>query len=442
MAAPGEYRDAVARRRLATNSGPLLVDDDGMLIRARGIPYATASRFGAPVPAPPHTDDLDATRRGPVCPQLPSRLEFVTGPVVAGVPQREQCQVLSVTAPSDAQGRPVMVWFHGGAYVSGSGEAPKYDPDALVAEGRVVVVTVTYRLGIFGYLNLDADGDANLGLRDQIMALHWVQHNIAAFGGDRSRVTIFGQSAGGDSVLSLILSDGTAGLFHRAILQSAPLGLRRGREAMTAAMRDSANEALGGVSPAEASVGQLLGAQTAAVATAQRFGARGGLPFAPIAGVAPMPALDEEPRRLLDVASKVEILAGFTRHDAAPFVAMDPRGRRFRWLGKAGSGLVVRAVTNRIFGRPALDLAKLWISAGGQATTFRVDWSPAGAPLGACHCIELPLLFGSPASWADAPMLGPGSDPIDADLARTTRGRWAAFAHHGIPALGGTALRI
>ncbi|ORA15072.1 para-nitrobenzyl esterase [Mycobacterium asiaticum DSM 44297] len=416
-----------------------------MLVRARGIPYARASRFGAPVPAPPHTDDLDATRRGPVCPQLPSRLEFVTGPVVANLSQHEQCQVLSVTAPSDAQGLPVMVWFHGGAYVSGSGEAPKYDPDELVADGRVVVVTVTYRLGIFGYLNPDGDGDANLGLRDQIMALHWVQHNIAAFGGDRSRVTIFGQSAGADSVLSLILSDGTAGLFHRAILQSAPLGLRYGREAMTAAMRNSANEALRDVSPAEASIGQLLDAQMAAVATAQRFGARGGFPFAPIAGMAPLPATPDERRRLLDAASNVEILAGYTCDDAAPFVAMDPRGRRLGRLGRLGNamtGLVVRSVTKRIFSRPALDLAKLWISAGGRAATFRVDWSPAGAPLGACHCIELPLLLGTPASWADAPMLGTGSDPIDAQLARTTRGRWAAFAHDGIPALGGTALRI
>lgn len=332
-----------------------------------------------------------------------------------------------------------MVWFHGGAYVSGSGEAPKYDPDTLVAEGRVVVVTVTYRLGIFGYLNPDADGDANLGLRDQILALHWVQHNIAAFGGDRSRVTIFGQSAGGDSVLSLILSDGTAGLFHRAIMQSAPLGLRRGREAVTAAMRDSANKALAGVSPAEASDGQLLDAQMSAVATAQRFGARGGFPFAPLAGMAPMPAAHDERRRLLGAASKIEILVGYTRDDAAPFVAMDPRSR---WLGRFGKSLLTRAATRRIFGRPARNLAKLWTSAGGRAATFVVDWSPAGAPLGACHCIELPLLFGSPASWADAPMLGPKSDPIDLDRARTTRDRWAAFAHDGIPALGGTVLRI
>lgn len=131
----------------------MLVDDDGIVVKAHAIAYATAQRFAAPVPAPRHSDVLDATRRGVACPQLPSRLDFVNGPIADSLAKSENCQVLSVTAPHDAQGLPVMVWFHGGAYMSGSGEAPKYDPDALVTEGRVVVVTVSYRLGIFGYLN-------------------------------------------------------------------------------------------------------------------------------------------------------------------------------------------------------------------------------------------------------------------------------------------------
>ena len=441
----GGYGVPMAQRRLEVGCGPLLVDDDGVLVRARGIPYASAPRFAAPVPAPPHDEARDATRRGPACPQLPSRLDFVSGPVVDGLARSEQCQVLSVTAPSDAQGLPVMVWFHGGAYMSGSGEAPKYDPDALVTEGRVVVVTVSYRLGIFGYLNPHADGEGNLGLRDQILALRWTQQHIAAFGGDPSRVTIFGQSAGGDSVMSLILSTQTAGLFHRAILQSAPLGLRGGREAMTAAMRDAVRTALGGCAPGEATVEQLLNAQTAAVATAQRFGLVSGFPFAPIAGMDPMPATRDEGRQLADAASRVEILVGYTRNDAAPFVAMDPRGRRLQLLGlpgRAAARLFGNALTKRVFGGPALRLAESWTSNGGAATTYRVDWSPPGAPLGTCHCIELPLLLGSPERWADAPMLGPGPKPVDPELARKTRGHWAAFAHNGTDALGGSPLVI
>ncbi|RUP06292.1 MAG: carboxylesterase/lipase family protein [Mycobacterium sp.] len=433
----------MAARLLELGCGPVLVDDDSTLVRARGIPYATAGRFAAPVPAPRHRDVLDATRRGAACPQLPSRLDFVNGPIADDLAKSEHCQVLSVTAPRDARGLPVMVWFHGGAYMSGSGEAPKYDPDALVREGRVVVVNVSYRLGIFGYLN--PDGDANLGLRDQILALRWTQQYIAAFGGDPSRVTIFGQSAGGDSVLSLMLSSQTAGLFTRAILQSAPLGLRKGRGAMTAAMREAVLAALAGVAPGEASVEQLLDAQTAAVTTAQRFGMLGGFPFAPIAGTDPLPPAGDERRVLADAAGRVEILVGYARNDADAFVAMDSRGRRLARLGLPGRVIARIAgdvLTRRVFGAPARELAKFWTSNGGAAATFRVDWSPPGAPLRACHCIELPLLFGTPECWADAPMLGPGPDPIDIELGRKVRGYWAAFAHHGVAGLGCSSLRI
>ena len=138
-----------------------------------------------------------------------------------------------------------MVWLHGGAYVSGGGEAQRYDADELARRGRVVVVRVSYRLGVFGYLS--PSGVDNLGLRDQILALRWVHDNIGAFGGDPDRVTVFGQSAGADSVLSLMLCGQSTGLFQRAIMQSAPLGVREGRDAMTAAMRSAASATLEGV---------------------------------------------------------------------------------------------------------------------------------------------------------------------------------------------------
>ncbi|QYL19243.1 carboxylesterase family protein [Mycolicibacterium pallens] len=430
------YGDSVTQRVVEASCGPLLVDDDGVLINARGIVYATAERFTAPILASPHTDVYDATQRGPACPQLPSRLNFVTGPVIDQLPRSEACQVLSITAPSNAENLPVMVWFHGGAYMSGSGEAPKYDPDLLVAEGRVVVVRVTYRLGIFGYLNPGADGDENLGLRDQIVALRWVKQHIATFGGDPSRVTIFGQSAGGDSVFSLMLSAESAGVFHRAIIQSAPLGLLEGREPMTAAMRLAVADALGGVAPADASVEQLLDAQTAAVTAAQRFGLTGGLPYAPIAGLDPLP---DSHRRIGDTAPHVEILVGFTANDAGPFLAMNPHTRRLQRIGLARAAGAV--MTRRIFGHPARRLATTWTAHGGNAATCRVDWSPAGAPLGACHCIELPLLFESEC-WADAPMLGSTPNAIDRALARRVRGYWSAFARDGVAGLGASHLRV
>lgn len=245
--------------------------------------------------------------------------------------------------------------------------------------------------------------------------------------------------------MSLTLCDDTSGLFHRAILQSAPLGLRSGRDAMTAAMREAATAALSGIAATEASVDQLLKAQTAAVTTAQRFGPLGGFPFAPIAGMDPLPLASDMNRHLADAAHRVEILVGYTGNDANPFVAMDPRAhrlQRFRGAGKAVTRLFGEVMTRRIFGHPALDLAKFWTARGGKAATFRVDWSPPGAPLGACHCIDLPLLLGTPETWADAPMLGPATHPIDNELARKVRGYWAGFAHHGTAALGGASLRI
>ena len=414
------------------------IDDDGVVV-ARGIPYARADRFAAPEPVAVGLEEIDATERGPACPQLPSRLQSVTGAVVDGLTKSEQCQVLSVTAPADAEGLPVMVWFHGGAYVSGGGESPKYDAQTLAAERRVVVVTVTYRLGIFGYLNIHDPETQNLGLRDQICALQWVRDNIAAFGGDPGRVTVFGQSAGGDSVLSLMMCPETTGLFTRAILQSAPLGLPRERSSMAAAMRTAALASLKGVPAVEADIDQLLAAQLAALAAAQPFGRLGMMAFAPILGYAPMVSAEHFESQLADAAKRVEILVGYTRDDGRPFVSMDPRGARVQRLGPLGAVLTAaigRNLTRSVFGRPAIDLARTWERLGGRSATFRIDWAPPRAPLGACHCIELPLLLGAVGSWRDAPMLGPEPRTVDEDLGRQMRSLWAGFAHDGIAALG------
>jgi para-nitrobenzyl esterase len=408
-------------------AGPLLAEDDGAVLRARGIRFGRAARFSAPQPIPPWSDVLDTAARGPACPQLPSRLEWVTGPVVDGLAMSEDCQVLSVTAPSDAIGLPVMVWFHGGAYVSGGGEAPKYDADDLARRGRVAVVRVTYRLGVLGYLS--PTGLDNLGLRDQILALEWVRDNIDAFGGDPQRVTVFGQSAGADSVLSLMLCERATGLFQRAIMQSAPLGIRDGRDAMTAAMRKAANAI---------TTGELLDAQTAAVAAAAPFGLIGSMPFGPIMGSDPLPPASHADDRLGDAARRIELLVGYTRNDGAPFVAMNPRIVRLKRLGPVGAVMertVSAALTRRVFGMPARRLAKTWRRNGGRAATFRVDWSPSR--MMACHCIELPLLFDASA-WVDAPMLG--GSPVDDRLAETVRRNWAAFAHNGIAGLDSSVM--
>jgi para-nitrobenzyl esterase len=408
---------------------------DGVVV-ARGIPYGRAARFHVPEPYPSWTGVRDATRRGPACPQLPSRLTWLVGPVIDGLRTDEQCLVLTVTAPADATNLPVMVWFHGGAYMSGSGEAATYDAQALVREGNVIVVSVSYRLGVFGYLTPGGSNEHNLGLRDQLMALQWVQTNIAGFGGNPSEVTLFGQSAGADSVWALMACADSEGLFQRAILQSAPLGVHDGRPPMVAAMRTAVADHLRGTDPGAATVAQLLDAQTAAVVAAQAFPAA-GLPYAPIVGEAPLPAADQFAARITHCAKTIDLLIGCTKDDAAPFLALAygaPTVHLTELLRTDEARDAVAALTQRIFSGPAEQLAHSWSDNGGRVATYRVDWAPDGAPLGACHCIELPLLFGLSA-WAGAAMLGPSPQPVDDALATSLRGQWSAFAHHGVAGL-------
>ncbi|MEN0014831.1 MAG: carboxylesterase family protein [Solirubrobacteraceae bacterium] len=411
---------------IATTSGLLdVVRADG-LVHARGVPYATAERFGAPEPVLTPDEPRDATRRGPACPQNPAGLESVLGPIASVLEQSEDCLVLSVVAPEDAEGLPVMVWLHGGAYVTGGGEAPKYDGDALAREG-VVVVSVTSRIGVLGYLPPEGAGPDNLGLLDQLEALRWVASNIVAFGGDPLNVTAFGQSAGGDAVLALLATDDGPGLFRRGIVQSAPLGLREGRGPMTRAMRAVVGERLSGA--VDPTTRDVLDAQLAAVQAAATFGNLSGLPFAPIAGLPPFSA---EPGSFGRIAKDVDLLIGNAAQDASPFVALDPRGARLGRLGPIGHRIraaIVRRLTEQIFGIDRV--VARWREAGGTVATYRFSWAPRGSELGACHCIELPALFGD--AWAGAPLLA-GETVPDA-LAAAIRGAWVAFARDGVRGL-------
>lgn len=182
----------------------------------RGIPYAQPPvgdlRYADPVPAEPWNDTLMADEFGGSCIQPASTF--------GASESTEDCLYLNVYTPEDAEGRPVMVWIHGGAFETGSGGA-SYTPSGLL-EHDVVVVTLNYRMGVLGFLShSDLDGPSgSYGIMDQQLALQWVQENIASFGGDPDNVTIFGESAGGASVLTHIASPAASDLFHRAIIQS------------------------------------------------------------------------------------------------------------------------------------------------------------------------------------------------------------------------------
>lgn len=370
---------------------------------------------------------VEATTAGPACPQLPSRLVFVVGPPAPVLAQDEDCLVLDVVAPlPDGTAKPVMVFFHGGAYVTGSGQESIYDMTAMADEGDVVTVTVNYRLGIFGYLAIDGVAPANLGLLDQIAALRWVRENIGGFGGDPENVTIVGQSAGADSVSWLMVADGVEDLFRRAILQSAPLGVQRGRAAMSSAMGEAGRGALG-PRPDTLATQDLLVAQGTVAAAAAAFGTSAQMPFGPQSGHHPLPSEDEVDARRREVAGRIPVMIGTTTDDARPFVMLNPRIDA-PLVGSTAQRALGATATARLFAGPAAAFAKQHRLDGGRATTYVFDWHPKGSPLGACHCIELPFLMGTFDAWSRAPMLG--ADPRRAlgELGPRMRRLWCDFA--------------
>ncbi|ONI89105.1 hypothetical protein ALI22I_16460 [Saccharothrix sp. ALI-22-I] len=207
---------------VTTASGDVRGTDGNGVRRFRGIPYAAPPvgerRWRTPQPVTPWTGVRDATGSGPVCVQ-PEAPDMPDGTRRDPPPQSEDCLTLDVTTPArPGAGRPVMVWIPGGGFVTGAGSI--YDPARLVRAGDVVVVTVNYRLGVFGFFAHPRLGDSNFGLHDQVAALRWVRANIAAFGGDPAEVTLAGASAGGMSACTLMTSPTARGLFHRAIVQS------------------------------------------------------------------------------------------------------------------------------------------------------------------------------------------------------------------------------
>ena len=183
-----------------------------------GVPYALPPvadlRFLPPSPASSWQGDLIALAPPPSCPQL-------AGDKVVG---NENCLFLNIYTPAEAGEKlPVMVWIHGGRFTSGNGSDPLYGPELLVKEG-VILVSINYRLGALGWLTtLSSDAPGNLGLRDIALALTWVRDNIADYGGDSERVTVFGTSAGSMAISALLTMGEAGGPFQRAVLQSGTL---------------------------------------------------------------------------------------------------------------------------------------------------------------------------------------------------------------------------
>lgn len=234
---------------VATNGGPVDGIAKSSVTQFLGLPYAAppvgALRWSPPQPAAKWSVVKKADHFGPTCAQVTT-----LGPFAGPANSNEDCLYLNVFTPDVKAKLPVLVWIHGGGYVDG--ESNDYDASKLARQGKMVVVTINYRLNLFGFLAVPAlGGSGNYGLQDMQAALHWVHENIAAFGGDGGNVTVGGQSAGAGAAAAMVVSPGAKGLIHRAIFQSGgytpfakkEIALTRGQKFVAAAGCDKAKDA-------------------------------------------------------------------------------------------------------------------------------------------------------------------------------------------------------
>lgn len=426
----------------------------------RGIPFAQPPtgelRLAPPAPTVPWTGVRDALEAGAAAPQPASRLESVVGPM--RLRESEDCLFLEVWTPGVEGDHPVMVFLHGGGFSSGTGGLDWYEGTRL-AERGVVVVNVNYRLGALGYLYLtelaDGMGEGNLALLDQLAGLRWVQENISAFGGDPGRVTLAGQSAGALSAIAMSGNALSDGLFQRVILQSPPGGLVPALAEDATLTAERFLHRLG-LRPDQAQklrsvpVDQLLSAQLDVARASARFMdptppfqlvADGTLVAPDIVGAA------ENRLRSLDV------MLGSNREEGNAFYALNPQVQGIlaadavevvqSWYGDSGpevyarhsaampgaapGDILSRIADEHFFDRGLLRLVD-WAARG---YVYRFDWH-SDSLFAACHCIELPFVFGTLHAWREAPMLS-GGRQVPMSLVDAVQDAWAAFVHTGSP---------
>lgn len=377
-----------------------------------GMPYAAPPfgehRFAAPAPPQPWEGVRPAVAHGPAAPQAASADIGLFAPdaFVVG----EDCLHLDVFTPDPgAAGLPVLVWIHGGAFSIGATSAAWHQGHRFARDG-VVCVAINYRLGFEGFLAMQ-DAPLNRGVLDWLAALEWVRDNVAAFGGDPSRVTIAGQSAGGAAVATLMAMPRAAGLFHRAIVMSGSATLVATREDAEAYAKELAARL--GVSPtrqgfAALSPQVLVEAQPPPL-TGQAGGLNESVPLKPVVdGVLvtgpPLHALRAD----------VPLLAGRTSQEADVFVR------------RAGyDEATAAAVTEHLFGRETQ-----WIiEARPAAATYEFRWeSPVESPVGggrvgAVHNLDLPFAF----DLLDAPGVARTAGEPPQMLADAMHGTWVRF---------------
>jgi para-nitrobenzyl esterase len=452
---------------VATKSGELEGVSERELYTFKGVPYAAPPlgdlRWLPPQPFKPWQGVRPAKEYGTIAPQnvipLPGLSERPE-------PQSEDCLFLNVFSPGlDDAPRPVMVWIHGGAFCMGSGSSQMYSTGTLASNGNVVLVTINYRLGTLGFLNLKKltngkiPSTGNEGLQDQVAALRWVKDNIAAFGGDPDNVTVFGESAGAMSIGCLLNLPEARGLFHKAILES-PVGEMARPLDLSVEIAGEFLNALGlsahdVVALKKLSIEKMLRAQEIVAAKT----GQGGAPVIPVADGVVMPGMPlasleaglgfkvptlvgsnlEEDKLFSMMSPKVYgIDEGGVRKAASRFVAAPDAEKLIETYrnAKASRGEPITPFeiysalsTDVMFRKTAIRIAEAQCKNARGGYNYLFSWkSPAaGGRLGACHALEVGFVFGN----YDAAFGGSG--PAADKLSREMQDAWLCFARTGNP---------
>lgn len=451
---------------ITIESGQVRGVTEGGVSRFLGIPYAAAPvgalRFREPQPHPGWQEVRDGTAKGPSAPYLMAPFDALDlAPLVGnGWDKGDDYLNLNIWTPAGASGAPIMVFIHGGAWTGGAAMAPVQDGTAFARDG-VILISIGYRLGIDGFMPIEGV-PTNLGMRDMIAALEWIQRNAAAFGGDPANVTVFGESAGAMSVADLAVSPKAKGLFRRAIIESGHGSMTRD---ISVARRTTAKMAkILGVKPTRegfASVSYDDGLQALAKASLPTGGidlrnaegrdeAYGLSKFLPVHGddVVPVPPL----QALAQGAGRdVEVLIGTNSEEMnlyfVPTGVKRKIGGLLAWLalsrveknagkilkayrqGRRSAGeAMTLALSDLVFRWPARVYAaahqgKTWFyEFGWRSTAFDGE-------LGACHAVEIPFVFDTLSTGA-GPRGFLGEHPPQA-LADYVHRVWVGFGRDG-----------
>jgi para-nitrobenzyl esterase len=416
-----------------TGFGRITALKENGVIKAKSIRYAHSERYQRPVQTKPSASEIIFPDKTPVCPQALSPLveKMIGATPVESFEADEATQYLSVTRPGNIvenEKLPVVVWIHGGSHEIGCGDLPTADPTEWVKEQQIIVVTVSYRLGLFGFLGGDEKRPPNLGLFDMIEALQWIKSYIADFGGNEKNITLLGQSSGGDAIAHLMISEGAEDLFRRVIIQSAPLGLRHKRQKMSAEFLKKTE-----ILKDDTDVLKMVGEYGKFVPSVVRYGLKAAMPFGTQYGFPPLCKEEEAVEKWGANAQKYDVLIGLNNDETAFYLKTSEALNKY--FGK-GIGLkimdkTVEKTTEFIYGGPAKKFAENHAAGGGNVYLFRIHSKLKENHIGAPHCIDLPLIFGNEEAWKSSEMLKNIPWSRIHENGKKLRALWAEFARTG-----------